>query len=72
MPLPSMEPRTSRLLRQRSSHQWRTQDYCKRGCGPPLIPLLLPPDLSSLGLGRGYFFGKSRMCQYPGMLCYIL
>ena len=25
------------------------------------------------GLGRGqFFFPKSRMCQYPGMLCYIL
>jgi len=24
------------------------------------------------GLGRGQFFLNSRMCQYPGMLCYIL
>ena len=24
------------------------------------------------GLGRGQFFSKSKMCQYPGMLCYIL
>ena len=24
------------------------------------------------GLERGQFFSKSRMCQYPGMFCYIL
>jgi len=24
------------------------------------------------GFGRGEFFSKSRMCQYPGKICYIL